>query len=163
MRHTVAGFLSKNFFFYRNLSPTQKFQFLGLAGFFKTCFFCFKALDWEEELANTIITLFKFTNKITSFLFKKVMADLKKNSNSISSLTRSIFTSTMLQFFNNAKSIINNFVRFTSINVYNCTNSTVIVFKAWLIKSFSFHLDSKKAKGVTCTKFLVYMRPLCRL
>ena len=72
------------------------------------------------------------------------MAYLNKNSNSVPSLTGCIFTGTVLKLFYNAKGIINNFMRLASVNVYNRTNTTGIVFKRRFVQSIHFHVQLQK-------------------
>lgn len=41
-------------------------------------------------------------------------------------------------FFNDTQGIINNFVRFRTVNIYYRTNTAGIMFKCWFIQSLSF-------------------------
>ena len=130
---------------YRKTPPAQEGQALLLTAFFKADFFAFKGrfVRRKKESSDSVIPL--STKRLAYFslaaynlpLFagfvKKIMANLKKNSNTISCFSGSIFTRPVFQFFYNAEGAVNNSVRFASVNVYNRTNSAVVVFKRWLI------------------------------
>ena len=176
-RHAVAGFFTKYISIYRNLAPAQKLKAFGFTAFFKAGFFriCIIWLPFEslrdpvisrkKEHPDSILAFAKFSNQLCRCLLKKVMANLNKNSNSVPSLTRCIFTGTVFKLFYNAKGIINNFMRLASVNIYNRTNTTGIVFKRRFVQSIHFHVQLQKnaMRPQVQKQQNLYPRPHCHL
>ena len=122
-------------------------------------------MTWEKELSDSVLAFLKLANQVCCCLLKKVMANLNKNTNAVSGFAGSIFTGTVFKLFYNAKGIINNFMRLASVNVYNSTNTTGIVFKRRLVQSIHFHVQlQKNAMGPQVQKQQnLYPRPHCHL
>ena len=149
IRHTVARLFTKNFSIYRNLTPAKELQAFCRTTFFKTSFFrsTNSIVSRKEKLTNTVIAFLKRTNQILRSLLIKLVTNLNKNTYTISSFTAGIFTCTVFKFFNDTQGIINNFVRFRTVNIYYRTNTASIMFKCWFIQSFhlTFLIHEKKA------------------
>ncbi len=124
-----------------NFSPAKKFKTFFCNNDLKhlLCLISFKFILWEEEHSYTIISfLTKFYSKRLNSFFEEFMRNLKKDTNTITSLSLCIFTCTMLKFFYYIKCTRYSVMCLISLDIYNSTNTTVIMFKSWIIKTSFF-------------------------
>ena len=149
IRHTFSCFMSEHLRYYRNRSPSKKFQSFFFHNDLEH-FFCLCAFDlmlWKKELCNTIFSL---SADIKAFLFtgffEKSVRNLQKDTYTISCLSFCILAGTMFQMLYDSECICNCIMSLFTFYIYNRTDTTVIMLKFLSIKSLIFshyflHID----------------------
>ena len=132
LRTALQRSLSQNGRYYRKFSPAEKGK----------TFFGHDDLKHLSRLTSLqfILRKEKHTHRIFPLtsnsdtgifqhLLEKFMGNLRQNSNTVSGLSLSVFSRTMLQIFHDFQSIIHNCVTLLPTDIYNGSNTAVVVFE----------------------------------
>ena len=166
--HTLTRFVSKYIRHSGHCTPSKEFQTFFYHNDLKH-FLCLGTLDFllrEKELSNSVLSFPSNLNALffTGF-FEKFMRNLQKDSHTISGFSFCILSCTMIQIFYNTQGICNRFMAFFTFNIYNCTNSAVIMLKFRAVKTllvichFS-HISSSFLYGLSFNFFFSVYRCL---
>ena len=135
---------------YRNFSPAEEIQAFFLYNNFKDIFslIAFQLILRQEEHPDTVISLAFQVNpqRLTDFL-KELMGYLQKNTDTVSGLSFCVLSCSVFQVLYDLKRSGNCAVALHALNIYDRTDTAVIVFKTLTVKSLrdiilhSFTLD----------------------
>ena len=120
-----------------NFTPAKEFQPFLLYDDLKHLLrlITFQFILREEEHTDTVFALSsKFNAKRLGYLGKEFVADLYQNTNTVTSLAFCIFTGSVLQILYDSEGIFNRFTALRTFDVYNSTNTTVVMFKFCSVK-----------------------------
>ena len=146
---------------YRNFSPAEEIQAFFLYNNFKDIFslIAFQLILRQEEHPDTVISLAFQVNpqRLTDFL-KELMGYLQKNTYTVSGLSFCVLSCSVLQVLYDLKRSGNCTVALHAFDIYDRTDTAVIVFKTLTVKSLRditlrgfmlrcFHLLSFILKG----------------
>ena len=134
----------------RYFSPSEELQPLFLYDDFKDllCLIFLQFILWKEEHSHTVISLvFQFNSERQTDFLEKCMRNLSQNTNTVSGLSFCILSGSVLQMLNDAQCSCHCVVSLPALDIYNCTDTTVVMFKTFavqaLLRCFHFFPHSR--------------------
>ena len=137
-RHTVYRSFSQYFRMNRHFTPAQEIQSFFFYNYFKNIFrlISLQLILGKKEHSHTIISFAPQSNaeRLTDFAEESVR-NLQKNTDAVSGFSFRILSCSVFQVLYNPEGARNSIVTFYAFNIYNCTDSAVIMFKAFPVQS----------------------------
>ena len=136
-RHTVNSGLSEYFRMYRHFSPAEEIQSFFLNNDFKDILrlIAFQLILRQKKHPDSVIPLAFQVNaqRLTDFL-KELVGYLQKNTDTISGLSFCVLSCSVFQVLYDLKRSGNCAVALHTLNIYDRTDTAVVVFKPLAVK-----------------------------
>ena len=135
--HAGTCLVAQNFRAGGHFAPAKEVEPLFFADDLKQLFVlvAVQLFLWEKEHANAVVTLVAQRNAgFFGSFFEELVADLQQDTDTIAGFAFGILTGTVFQVLHDLQSIVDRFVGFAALDIHNCTNAAVVMFKPRIIQ-----------------------------